>query len=197
MNWTIGSSKSIVILCSKWSGWFPWVAYSGGWGAQGASNIIIVLHHFFYNKMYLEMSSAKCWPFYLSPSMFLYMFWFCVSPLSFSSFIMAAQGGSSLKRIMNSMSFNNHSERPTVIHKRSHMTGWLRKQGGVVKSWHRRWFVLHGDMLTYYNNPSDYKKLGEFLLPGNIITEHPHNPQEPDKFLFEIKPGMPQDLTDD
>lgn len=37
--------------------------------------------------------------------------------------------------------------------------GWLRKQGGFVKTWHTRWFVLRGDQLYYYKDEDETKAL--------------------------------------
>lgn len=37
--------------------------------------------------------------------------------------------------------------------------GWLRKQGGFVKTWHSRWFVLRGDRLHYYKDEEETKPL--------------------------------------
>lgn len=46
--------------------------------------------------------------------------------------------------------------------------GWLRKQGGFVKTWHSRWFVLRGDQLCYYKDEEETKALVRLLLllPG-------------------------------
>uniref|UniRef100_A0A672Q1W3 Rho GTPase activating protein 24 n=1 Tax=Sinocyclocheilus grahami TaxID=75366 RepID=A0A672Q1W3_SINGR len=67
--------------------------------------------------------------------------------------------------------------------------GWLRKQGGFVKTWHTRWFVLRGDQLYYYKDEDETKALGTIFLPGNRVTEHPSNGDEGGKFLFEVIPG--------
>ncbi|XP_039543828.1 rho GTPase-activating protein 24-like [Pimephales promelas] len=67
--------------------------------------------------------------------------------------------------------------------------GWLRKQGGFVKTWHTRWFVLRGDQLHYYKDEDETKALGSISLPGNRVTEHPSNGEESGKFLFEVIPG--------
>ena len=32
-------------------------------------------------------------------------------------------------------------------------TGWLSKRGGRIHTWHKRWFVLTGDLLFYYKTP--------------------------------------------
>lgn len=74
--------------------------------------------------------------------------------------------------------------RPSVIR-----CGWLRKQGGFVKTWHSRWFVLRGDQLYYYKDEEETKALGTIFLPGNKVTEHPTNSDEGGKFLFEVIPG--------
>ncbi|XP_016381871.1 rho GTPase-activating protein 24-like [Sinocyclocheilus rhinocerous] len=66
--------------------------------------------------------------------------------------------------------------------------GWLRKQGGFVKTWHTRWFVLRGDQLYYYKDEDETKALGTISLPGNRVTEHPSNGEEGGKFLFEVIP---------
>ncbi len=29
--------------------------------------------------------------------------------------------------------------------------GWLSKEGGAIKSWKKRWFVLEGEELAYYS----------------------------------------------
>uniref|UniRef100_A0A667X2Y2 Rho GTPase-activating protein 24 n=1 Tax=Myripristis murdjan TaxID=586833 RepID=A0A667X2Y2_9TELE len=67
--------------------------------------------------------------------------------------------------------------------------GWLRKQGGFVKTWHTRWFVLRGDQLFYYKDEEETKALGAIFLPGNRVTEHPTSGDEGGKFLFEVVPG--------
>ncbi|XP_074761027.1 rho GTPase-activating protein 24 isoform X2 [Athene noctua] len=67
--------------------------------------------------------------------------------------------------------------------------GWLRKQGGFVKTWHTRWFVLKGDQLYYFKDEDETKPLGIIFLPGNRVIEHPCNEESPGKFLFEVVPG--------
>ncbi|XP_066174208.1 rho GTPase-activating protein 24 isoform X1 [Sylvia atricapilla] len=67
--------------------------------------------------------------------------------------------------------------------------GWLRKQGGFVKTWHTRWFVLKGDQLYYFKDEDETKPLGTIFLPGNRVIEHPCNEESPGKFLFEVVPG--------
>lgn len=31
--------------------------------------------------------------------------------------------------------------------------GWLSKRGGRIHTWHKRWFVLTGDLMFYYKTP--------------------------------------------
>ncbi|XP_060237018.1 rho GTPase-activating protein 24 isoform X1 [Meriones unguiculatus] len=71
--------------------------------------------------------------------------------------------------------------------------GWLRKQGGFVKTWHTRWFVLKGDQLYYFKDEEETKPLGTIFLPGNKVIEHPCNEENPGKFLFEVVPGGERD----
>ncbi|XP_019408415.1 PREDICTED: rho GTPase-activating protein 24 isoform X1 [Crocodylus porosus] len=67
--------------------------------------------------------------------------------------------------------------------------GWLRKQGGFVKTWHTRWFVLKRDQLYYFKDEDETKPLGTIFLPGNRVIEHACNEESPGKFLFEVIPG--------
>ncbi|CAL8279032.1 unnamed protein product [Merluccius merluccius] len=67
--------------------------------------------------------------------------------------------------------------------------GWLKKQGGFVKTWHTRWFVLRRDQLYYYKDEEENKALGTILLPGNRVVEHATSGDDGGKFLFEIAPG--------
>lgn len=70
--------------------------------------------------------------------------------------------------------------------------GWLRKQGGVIKNWQWRWFVLKGDLLYYYTKEDENRQMGQIFLPGNRVAEIPFNIDEPEKYLFEIQPGSGQ-----
>ncbi|XP_071953156.1 rho GTPase-activating protein 24-like isoform X2 [Antedon mediterranea] len=75
----------------------------------------------------------------------------------------------------------NHS---SIIHQ-----GWLKKQGGVIKTWQRRFFILVNDHLYYYQREDDQRHLGAIPLKGNKVFKHAHNPDDPNKFLFEISNG--------
>ena len=81
------------------------------------------------------------------------------------------------------------SEQQKQQHLPSIKSGWLIKQGGVVKNWLRRWFTIKGNYMYYYTNKDEKKLLGAIPLPGNKVAECPFNPDKPGKFLFEISPG--------
>ncbi|XP_056017670.1 rho GTPase-activating protein 24-like isoform X2 [Ostrea edulis] len=76
--------------------------------------------------------------------------------------------------------------------KRTIRCGWLKKQGGMVRTWHRRWFCLNNDFLFYFAKEDDSRPLGCIFLPGNRVSEVPFNPDEPEKCLFEISAGKGQ-----
>lgn len=82
---------------------------------------------------------------------------------------------------------------PTTLDiQRSLKSGWLRKQGGVVKSWQKRWFTIKGDYMYYFSTQDESKSpVGVIFLPGSCVIEHPFVAAESDKFLFEIAPGRP------
>ena len=65
-------------------------------------------------------------------------------------------------------------------------SGWLSKQGGVVKSWNSRWFVLRGSTLFYYAGEDEIKQLGIISLEGNKIEIQD---AAYGKYLFQIVPG--------
>lgn len=59
--------------------------------------------------------------------------------------------------------------RPSVIRR-----GWLRKQGGFVKTWHSRWFVLRGDQLYYYKDEEETKALVRLQTCWNAAADGFH-----------------------
>ncbi|XP_053317701.1 rho GTPase-activating protein 24 isoform X2 [Spea bombifrons] len=87
--------------------------------------------------------------------------------------------------------YNVSAESPQIGQGRQNAIkcGWLRKQGGFVKTWHTRWFVLKGDQLYYFKDEDEMKPLGTIFLPGNRVVEHPCNEESPGKYLFEVVPG--------
>lgn len=49
--------------------------------------------------------------------------------------------------------------------------GWLQKRGEVNKSWQRRYFVLKGNLLFYFEKKGDREPLGVIILEGCTIGE--------------------------
>ncbi len=96
----------------------------------------------------------------------------------------------SFRRIFNSAN-NAHTEETmqSAMQQNYGKSGWLLKQGGVIKSWHKRWFVLRGDQLLYFTNTDESKQMGSIFLPGNKVVELQMNPNEPERYPFEIIPG--------
>lgn len=51
--------------------------------------------------------------------------------------------------------------------------GWLQKRGEINKSWQRRYFVLKGNLLFYFEKKGDREPLGVIILEGCTIGERP------------------------
>lgn len=64
------------------------------------------------------------------------------------------------------------------------MSGWLKKQGGRVKTWKKRWFVLVGNCLYYFTQPDDRDPLG--IIPLENLEVRVTNER---RFAFEIFAG--------
>lgn len=47
--------------------------------------------------------------------------------------------------------------------------GWLQKRGDVNKSWQRRYFVLKGNLLFYFEKKGDREPIGVIILEGCTI----------------------------
>lgn len=50
-------------------------------------------------------------------------------------------------------------------------SGFLTKQGGKIKTWKRRWFVLKGDTLYYFKSPTDRDKTGSITVETGSICK--------------------------
>lgn len=66
--------------------------------------------------------------------------------------------------------------------------GWMTKQGGFIKTWKKRWFVLEGTMLSYYVKP-DGKMKGQIdISASKVISTAPECRRQP---AFKINiPGV-------
>ncbi|XP_059618378.1 sesquipedalian-1-like isoform X4 [Phlebotomus argentipes] len=51
----------------------------------------------------------------------------------------------------------------------SDLEGYLNKRGEVNKSWQRRWFVLKGNLLFYFEKKGDKEPIGVIVLEGCTI----------------------------
>eukprot|EP00299_Pterocystis_sp_00344_P008523 c3272_g1_i1.p1 GENE.c3272_g1_i1~~c3272_g1_i1.p1 ORF type:complete len:943 (+),score=231.38 c3272_g1_i1:102-2930(+) len=65
-----------------------------------------------------------------------------------------------------------------------HMQGWLRKEGGRIKTQHNRWCVLKDCMLFYFRSPDDSVPTGIIPLENVNVREA----QERGKYAFELFP---------
>ena len=52
--------------------------------------------------------------------------------------------------------------------------GWLTKSNAGATSWKKRWFVLQGQRLLYYEKPQSPQPKGEFALAAAELTATPH-----------------------
>jgi hypothetical protein len=53
---------------------------------------------------------------------------------------------------------------PQPLRERQHHMGWIEKQGGIVKSWKKRYFVLGDNTLKYFASPADRSPKGTIVL---------------------------------
>ncbi|ELR10902.1 kinesin motor domain containing protein [Acanthamoeba castellanii str. Neff] len=60
--------------------------------------------------------------------------------------------------------------------------GWLTKQGGLVKSWKRRYFFLQKGSMYYFDDPSKDKALGFFDLRGCAVMDAEEETKKPFSF---------------
>ena len=63
--------------------------------------------------------------------------------------------------------------------------GYLTKLGKVVKSWKKRWFVLNGSQLSYYDKPGK-KQLGSIDMSKVIQVELNDDPKRENSFKIII-----------
>lgn len=103
------------------------------------------------------------------------------------------------KKVFESDDYYQINENPNVIGNQRiandeinsgpiHMEGWLIKQGHIVKSWKKRWFVLDNEFLRYYKKEDDVKVLGELKMSQYSVG--PAEMEGEGAFLFKVyQPG--------
>ncbi|XP_072122643.1 rho GTPase-activating protein 25-like isoform X1 [Mobula birostris] len=96
------------------------------------------------------------------------------------------------KSVMPGEHSSNRPSSPNML-ERPVKSGWLKKKRSLVKQWQSRWFVLRGSYLSYYKEEEDGKPQGCIVLQDCKVNEHPANPEDPGKYLFEIVPAVPGD----
>eukprot|EP00698_Gefionella_okellyi_P005550 TRINITY_DN15058_c0_g1_i1.p1 TRINITY_DN15058_c0_g1~~TRINITY_DN15058_c0_g1_i1.p1 ORF type:complete len:1261 (-),score=433.54 TRINITY_DN15058_c0_g1_i1:71-3853(-) len=67
------------------------------------------------------------------------------------------------------------------------MQGWLTKQGGAIKTWKKRWFLLKGPQLFYYKTQKDHEPVGTILLRGATVKSGVDK-EAGRKFAFTVTP---------
>ena len=55
----------------------------------------------------------------------------------------------------------------------SEMAGWLYKQGNKVTAWQKRYFVLHGAIVTYYEDEASAEAAEESRCRGAFLVRSP------------------------
>lgn len=50
--------------------------------------------------------------------------------------------------------------------------GWLQKRGEINKGFQKRWFVLKGNLLFYFEKPGEKEPLGVIVLEGCTIGKN-------------------------
>jgi hypothetical protein len=49
--------------------------------------------------------------------------------------------------------------------------GWLLKRGDLNRNYQRRWFVLKGNLLFYFEKAEDREPIGVIVLEGCTVGE--------------------------
>lgn len=70
------------------------------------------------------------------------------------------------------------------------LKGWLKRKGGRMNTWSRRWFVLKDQFLFMFLRDDDKKSQDCITLDGQIIVEPPADPNDPRHGYFDIVMGQ-------
>eukprot|EP00727_Mastigamoeba_balamuthi_P014477 m51a1_g9654 hypothetical protein (206) ;mRNA; f:1192652-1193515 len=65
--------------------------------------------------------------------------------------------------------------------------GWCTKQGGSVKTWKKRWFVLSGNRLYYFKSKTDAEERGYIELAGTSRVKDVSGSVKNHSWLFSIE----------
>ncbi|CAG5132493.1 unnamed protein product, partial [Candidula unifasciata] len=76
------------------------------------------------------------------------------------------------------------------------LKGWLKRKGGRMNSWSRRWVVLKDQLLFIFLKEEDRKYQDCIILDGQIIVEPPPDPGEPRHGYFDIVTGHDKGSTE-
>ena len=57
--------------------------------------------------------------------------------------------------------------------------GWLVKQGGFIKTWRKRWFILTGQTLSYFKEPGQKEKGNIPINKADLISKAPECSKQP------------------
>ena len=69
------------------------------------------------------------------------------------------------------------------------LKGWLRRKGGRMNTWSRRWFVLTDRFLFIYLREEESKSSDCITLDEHIIVEPPVDLNDPKRVYFDIVTG--------
>eukprot|EP01103_Thecamoeba_quadrilineata_P001076 TRINITY_DN10951_c0_g1_i1.p1 TRINITY_DN10951_c0_g1~~TRINITY_DN10951_c0_g1_i1.p1 ORF type:complete len:473 (-),score=100.72 TRINITY_DN10951_c0_g1_i1:93-1511(-) len=67
--------------------------------------------------------------------------------------------------------------------------GWLTKQGGSIRTWKKRWFVLKDAKLYYFKNPKDTEVTGIIPLDKSSACKEEAFEMRKKKNLFSVRPS--------
>eukprot|EP01112_Ceratiomyxa_fruticulosa_P010466 TRINITY_DN2773_c0_g1_i1.p1 TRINITY_DN2773_c0_g1~~TRINITY_DN2773_c0_g1_i1.p1 ORF type:complete len:456 (-),score=103.37 TRINITY_DN2773_c0_g1_i1:396-1763(-) len=64
--------------------------------------------------------------------------------------------------------------------------GYLTKQGGSIKTWKKRWFVLKGKKLYYFKNKTDPEATGVIELEADSFVKDEVDKDKKRRFMFSV-----------
>lgn len=64
--------------------------------------------------------------------------------------------------------------------------GFLTKQGGSIKTWRRRWFVLKGKKLVYFKTKTDVEATGIIELEADSFVRDERDKDKKRRFMFSV-----------